>query len=334
MRKILVIRFSSIGDIILTTPVLRCLKTQLPDAEVHLLTKRGFKPIIEANPYLDKIHYYGGNLAKMIPELKAEGYDEIIDLHNNARTKRVKNALKVNATSYKKLNWEKWLLVNFKINRLPDVHIVDRYMDTVQHLGVTNDGKGLDYFIPHNEELDMNTLPPEFKNGYVAFAIGGNHRTKRLPSYKIVKVCDRLHVPVVLLGGKEEVDKADKIIAKSGNTIYNGCGHLHLNESATIIKNATAVISHDTGMMHIAAAFKKKIISVWGNTIPEFGMVPYFGDRLSEQELANKNASKIIELKGLKCRPCSKIGYSKCPKGHFKCMNKLSSLEIAKAANP
>lgn len=333
MRKILVIRFSSIGDIVLTTPVIRCLKTQLPDAEIHLLTKSGFKSVVEANPYLDKIHYYHGKLDKMLPSLKEEGYDEIIDLHNNARTKRVKSALKVPAHSFDKLNFKKWIYVNFKINRLPDVHIVDRYMDTVKHLGVTNDGKGLDYFIPHNEEFNMTDLPEDFKNGYIAFAIGGNYRTKRLPSYKITKVCDRAHKPVILLGGKAEIDKAEKVMKRTGNKVISGCGIYSLNESATIIKNADGVISHDTGMMHIAAAFKKRIASVWGNTVPEFGMTPYFGDNLSAEELANKKASKIIEVQGLKCRPCSKLGHSKCPKKHFKCMNQISTKEIVAVVN-
>ena len=91
--------------------------------------------------------------------------------------------------------------------------------------------------------------------------------------------------------------------------VYNACGKFNLNQSASLLKEAVVVFSHDTGLMHIAAAFGKKIYSIWGNTIPEFGMYPY------------RTQFVIFENKKLKCRPCSKIGFDSCPKKHFKCMN-------------
>lgn len=94
-----------------------------------------------------------------------------------------------------------------------------------------------------------------------------------------------------------------------------------LNESAALLKQASVVITHDTGMMHIAAAFQKKIISIWGNTVPDFGMYPYLNNEY-------RNSFKIIENNDLSCRPCSKIGFDKCPTGHFKCMNDLKMQEI------
>ena len=130
MPKILLIRFSSIGDIVLTTPVMRCLHQQL-GAEVHLLTKKSFGSLLQASPYLQKIYTIQDKVAEVMPQLKAEQYDSIVDLHKNIRSFQVRNQLKAPAYSFDKLNWQKWLLVNFKINRLPEVHIVDRYMTRI-----------------------------------------------------------------------------------------------------------------------------------------------------------------------------------------------------------
>lgn len=328
-KKILILRFSSIGDIVLTTPVVRCLKKQL-GAEIHYFTKPGFKGILAENPYIDKVHVLDEKLSKNIKELKKEKFDLVIDLHNNLRTKLIKLKLGTKAHTFKKLNFQKWLLVNFKINKLPNVHIVDRYMDTVVHLGVKNDDKGLDYFIPDKDEVENDWLPETHRGKYIAFAIGGQHATKKLPLKRLIELCDRINKPIVLLGGKEDEEDAKSIetfFRNSSNSaqnhepaleklnkktvIFNGVGKFNLNQSASIAKNASHVFTHDTGMMHIAAAFKKEIFSIWGSTIPEFGMYPY------------QTKFTVFENKKINCRPCSKIGHKKCPKGHFKCMNNM-----------
>jgi ADP-heptose:LPS heptosyltransferase len=320
MKKILVLRFSSIGDIVLTTPVVRALKQQVPDARVHYATKWNFRSIVETNPYIDRVHYLRENLNELIAELQAEKFDYVVDLHGSLRTRLIKLRLRVPGKSFPKLNFRKWLLVRFKINILPNVHIVDRYLAAASVLGVTNDGQGLDYFIPAQDKVALTTLPPAHQNGYYAFAIGAQHATKRLPIDRMMEVCEKIKGPIILLGGKEDAANADVIAQHflsrtSGHepqiNIYNACGKYTLNQSASLVKQATAVFSHDTGLMHIAAAFKKKIYSIWGNTVPEFGMYPYQTD------------FEVFERPHLYCRPCSKIGYKKCPQGHFKCMNEI-----------
>ncbi|MEA3504067.1 MAG: glycosyltransferase family 9 protein [Bacteroidota bacterium] len=325
MQKILVVRFSSIGDIVLTTPVVRCLKRQLGDVEVHYLTKKQFLPVLQHNPYISKIITISKNVSEVADVLKKEDYSFIVDLHSNLRTMQVKNRLRKPSASFKKLNFKKWLLVNTKINRMPDVHIVDRYFEAVKSLGVVNDGEGLDYFIDKKDEAVINELPEKVKNNYVAIVIGGQHKTKLYPSDKIVALCDKLQMPVIILGGPEDESEGDWIVENSiKKDIYNACGKFSLNKSAALISFADVVVSNDTGLMHIAAAFKKKIVSIWGNTVPEFGMYPYLPKK-------RKNYSVIIEEKGLSCRPCSKIGYKKCPKGHFNCMNNISEDRIIDA---
>ena len=318
--KILILRFSSIGDIVLTTPVVRALAQQVPGAEVHFATKPGYRSLLEANPYITKVHCLTGSLGELIQELKAERFDHIIDLHNNLRTRLIKLRLGLKSSSFDKLNWQKWLLVNFKIDKLPRVHIVQRYLAAAAPLGVKDDGLGLDYFIPEAQEVALNTLPAPFQYGYVAVAIGAQHATKRLPHEKLVELCQRLAPrPIMLLGGPEDAAVAESLIAAitqhslihsvTHSPIENGCGRYSLHQSASLLRQAAFVVSHDTGLMHIAAAFGKEIFSVWGNTVPEFGMYPYRTD------------FQVLEVKGLSCRPCSKIGFAKCPQGHFKCMN-------------
>lgn len=316
--KILVIRFSSIGDIVLTSPVVRCLKNQIPDSEIHFLTKKSFKDIPGNNPAVSKVYNIEKSVNEILPKLKNEGYSAVVDLHNNLRSSRVKLELNKKSYSFSKLNIKKWLQVNLKINALPRVHIVDRYFEAIRPMGVVNDNKGLDFFIPQDTLLNDFAL---HEKEYYAIVIGAKHFTKKLPNHKIVEVINRLDKQVVLIGGKEEAMAGAAIAENTKQQVFNACGKYNLNESALIIKNAIAVLSNDTGLMHIAAAFQKKIISVWGNTVPEFGMTPY---------LPGEN-SKIIELNNLSCRPCSKIGYSKCPKQHFKCMNDLETAEIAEA---
>jgi ADP-heptose:LPS heptosyltransferase len=306
--KVLVIRFSSIGDIVLTTPVVRCLKTQVSGIEVHFLTKKSFQNILSNNPYIDKIHLLEDRLSKTVDLLKEEKFDYIIDLHHNLRTRLLKLQLGVEARSFDKLNIQKFLLVNFKINTLPKKHIVERYLETVSFLGVRNDDRGLDYFF--SKEHDISTLLPATHQDYIGLVIGAQHATKRLPTEKLIDLCKAIQQPIVLLGGKEDAERAEEILKATGNYVYNGCGRYSLDESAFIVKHANKIISHDTGLMHIAAAFDKPIVSVWGNTVPEFGMYPY---RVTQH--------KVAEVKGLPCRPCSKIGYKKCPRGHFRCMN-------------
>lgn len=319
MVKFLIIRFSSIGDIVLTTPVIRCLKSQVEGAEVHFITKKAFASVLANNPYIDKLHILEESLNKTIRKLKEEQYDYIIDLHHNLRTLIIKNKLHILDFSFNKLNIEKWLMVNFKINKLPSVHIVDRYFETVKMFDVTNDQKGLDYFISPNDDIDIKLLPEPFQNGYVGLVIGAKHQTKKLPADKIISLINYMKLPVIILGGKEDIQEAEIIEKGTNGLTYNACGKYNLGQSASLVKNAKIIIAHDTGLMHIAAAFKKIIISVWGNTIPEFGMYPYLPD----------SKSVIFEVKGLKCRPCSKIGYMKCPKKHFRCMTEQNEIEIA-----
>jgi heptosyltransferase-2 len=323
--KILVIRFSSIGDIILTSPVLRCLKQQVPGVELHVTTKRQFADLVRFNPHVDKVHELGDDIGELLPRLKSEGFDQVIDLHHNLRTARIKRALGVPDHSFAKLNIEKWLLVNLRMDRMPRIHIVERYLATVAHLGVRNDGKGLELFIPAERTVPLEELPPTHRGPYTALAVGAAHATKRLPEHRLIELARLVEGPLVLIGGREDQAAGRAISTAIGGRVFDATGKFDILGSASLIQRARAVIAHDSGAMHIAAAFKRPVVSIWGNTVPLFGMGPYIPEF--------PERARIAEVKGLSCRPCSKIGSEHCPKGHFHCMEQQDLREIADLVN-
>jgi len=319
--KILVIRFSSMGDIIYTTPVVRCLKNQLPDAEVHFLTKPAFKYIYDNNPYVDKLLLLRPSLSETIDEIKAQKYDHIIDLHNNLRTAIIKLQTRIHSSTYKKQTIRKWLSLKFNLKLVPPVHLVDRYLKAVKFLGVTNDSLPIDYYIKDQHQL-ANLLPASHQNGYAAFVIGATHFTKRMPNDKIIMVCNGLNLPIVLLGGDDVKANGDDISAALGKKVCNLCGKTTLDESVFLVSQATSVIGFDTGLTHIAEAFDRPIVSVWGGTVPELlGVQPYM-----------VKESLVAGIK-LHCRPCSKFGLERCPLGHFKCMKDIPESLITDFVN-
>jgi heptosyltransferase-2 len=321
--KILLIRLSSIGDIVLTSPVIRAIKTQLNPVVLHVITRKSYRSVYANNPYIDKVITVEKSPVEVIELLKAEKYDLLIDLHKNLRSFKLRISLGIKTVTFPKLNWQKYLLVRFKINRMPDVHIVDRYFEAVKSLGVVNDQKGLDFFIDEEEIQNLPELPDFIENGFFAVVIGGNHNTKILPVSKLVEVIRQLPKAVILLGGKEDQERGKEIESLLNDQVWNACGKLTLSQSAEMIRRADAVLTNDTGLMHIAAAFNKPVVSVWGNTVPQLGMYPYIP--------AFPELVRIIENNNLSCRPCSKIGFERCPKGHFKCMMDLDDKLIAKS---
>lgn len=320
--KILIIRFSSIGDIVLTSPIIRCLATQFEgQLELHYITKAVYRDLVAYNTHIKKVHTIHKSTQEVMAELKAIQFNYVIDLHKNIRSRRLISGLNTTSFTFDKLNLKKWLLTTFKINVLPNVHIVDRYFDAVKALNITNDGQGLDFVIPPEFQVSLNDLPDNYQQGFVTVVIGAQYATKRLPTHKIIDICQKINQPIVLLGGAEDAKRASEI--EKHTTVFNACGKYSIIKSASILQQSKAVITHDTGLMHIASALGIPIISIWGNTVPKFGMYPYSPN--------GSHKSVIIENKELSCRPCSKIGHQKCPKGHFKCMEGIDNNTIVEA---
>lgn len=328
--RLLFIRFSSIGDIVFTTPAIRCAKQQIPGVELHFLTKASMKAVTEANPYIDHFHYFDKDLNATIKGLKAFQFDYIIDLHRNLRTFQIQKALGVPSLSYHKLSLQKLLLTKLHLNYMPARHIVDRSLDTLSALGVVNDGKGLDYFIPKEATLPSNALPADFQSGYIALVIGASYATKKLPVASLQALCHKIPYPIVLIGGKEDQAEGAAIEAINPIKIWNACGKFNLHESALLVKQSKTVISHDTGFLYIACAFHKKTVAIWGATAPALQVEPYYPTKMdsSKQNVWYYNAI----VPNLPCQPCSNYGTKQCPQGHFACMKKQDLQSIADKA--
>ncbi len=335
--RLLFIRFSSIGDIVFTTPAIRAAKQQLPGVEIHFLTKQNMKAVTEANPYIDHFHYLERDLSTTIHQLQSIGFDYVIDLHKNFRTFKIKRALGVPSLTYKKLSWQKLVLTKLRLNFMPLRHISDRCVDTLKPLGVVNDGKGLDYFVPNQIQLNTNALPASHKNGYIALVIGASFASKKLPIEKLQELCVLLKYPIVLVGGKEDTMEGEAVSKVDPYKIFNACGKFSLHESAFIVQQSKTVISHDTGFLYIACAYHKKTVAIWGATSPALQVEPYYPSiELNSGSAQSAQATEMYYnaiVPNLSCQPCSNYGTKQCPQGHFACMRQQNISMIALKAN-
>jgi len=324
--KILVIRFSSIGDIVLTSPVYRILQEQLPHgAEVHLLTQKRFAFVHEANPFVNKIWAVEKSGMEVVNELKEENFDYIIDLQNSLRSRSIRKKLGALAFSVNKQNLRKWIQVNLGIWKGPIKHIVDRYLDTLKIFNVDNDGEGLEYFIPSTTNSIQQILPSEFiQKGYTVIAVGGAHEGKQWSEENWIELSGKFQDErIIWIGGKE-----DSIQLNHSLLHLDLIGKCTVHESARIIGHSKAVICGDTGMMHIAAAFKKDIVVLWGCTTPELGM----GVHRPQPNIGEHMHSVYLQAKR-KGRPCSKLG-NYCKYGmHNKCIDIIHVNHVVNAFN-
>lgn len=314
-RKILVIRFGSIGDIVLTTPVFSALKNVFPKAEIHFLTKKTFISITENNPNIDKIIAYEGNISTCAKELNSEHYDLVIDLHSNLKTLVLYWLMKpdIRWLTYSKNTLKKWAWVLLG-KKSPIQHVTQQYMNTLSPFGIDQKASLMELYLRQDEIQFGKKVPFTHLAGYAVFAIGATHFTKKMPIQKWEELCRNIQLPVIIIGGENEKIEGEKLALIDEFKILNRCGELSIRESMSIIFNAKYVVTHDTGMMHIAAAFNKKTYSIWGGTVPEMGFSPL---------LKQSENSTILEVKTLSCRPCSKYGRNSCPQKHFKCMNEI-----------
>ena len=306
-QKILIVRFSSIGDIILTTPLVRCLKLQL-NATVHYLTKEKYSNLLIRNQNIDKLILLNENLTS---DLKKENYDLVVDLHNNIRSYKIKKSINALTYTISKNTFKRYLLIYFGINLLNN-HIVDRYFNTVKKINVINDDKGIDYDIDAKNDINFN-----INQQYITWCIGGSYIQKRLSIKQIVEVIKKIDLPIVLLGGDEERSSALEIINQiNSDKIYNFCGESTIDQSAYLIKNSKLFLTNDTGLMHIATSFAVPIIAFWGCTKPTLGFSAY------------RPKAKVYDIiSDISDIPCSKHG-SYCRFSKTGCIKKISSNEI------
>ena len=310
INRVLIIRLSSLGDILLVTPFIRSLKIQFPSVKIDMIVRKEYSDAIKLNTNIDQKFYYFRNddeNKNLITNLSKENYDLIIDLQNNLRSKKIISSLNVKAVKFKKSSWQKFLLVNFKINRLKDTpQIPVRYAKTIPDIRLDN--KGIDLFtdkIPSKKISDKNNL--------IGLCPGARHFTKRYPKEYFIELGKLLvnkGYIIVLFGGRIDKDLCAEIANEIPGSI-DLSNEDDLLQTASDMKNCLAIVCNDSGLMHVASSAGTKVIAIFGSTVKEFGFTPYNCQNL------------ILENNSLSCRPCSHIGKDHCPKRHFKCMNEI-----------
>ena len=316
-NKILIIRLSSLGDILLATPMIRSIQREFPDKKIHFLLRSEYESVLINNHFLEKIFLFfriDEDNKKLIRELRKEKYDLIIDLQNNFRSAVVCNKLRVKTIKFDKRDTAKFLLVNFKVNFLKNAPQMP-----VRYAAIFEDLK-LD-----DENLDLITLnapSPLFdpNKKYIGFAPGSRHFTKMWPKENYIQLGKMLNddgYTIALLGGKDDRLVCAEIAAKIDSIDLSNKNDLL--QTAADIKKCSGIVCNDSGMMHTACAEDVKVLAIFGSTVKEFGFTPYYG---KESGLPTKFL--VLENKSLSCRPCTHIGRDKCPKTHFKCMVEIT----------
>lgn len=318
--RYLIIQLGSRSEVLMTTPLVRVLKTQVENSELTIVSNHN--ELLQGNPYIDNCM----NSNELVDQDEFH-FSAVIDLTNSRVSKRISKKSSRKHYMLDKLKWKEWLLINLKINHFPKKHNVDRIVELVKDLNVKEDLLGLDFFIPEKDEVERNWLPESHQNEFVVLAMSASHFTKKLPFKRLVELCDKINKPVVLVGDEKDESLAEQLteffekrrinkpyeegLEELGKktVIFNGVGKFSFNQSASLIKQSIAVFAYDSEYMHLAAAFNKEVFTIWGNTIAEFGAFPY------------QTKFSIFENRNLTCRPCSTKGLDKCPLGHFKCMN-------------
>lgn len=338
INKILLIRFSSIGDILLLSPLIRALRNTFPDAQIDFVTKSVYRELLIFNPNISNVIFLETDTFKELRALRRrlhnERYDLVIDVHNSLRSKYIRYFFPGRIFVLKKNSIIRFMLVNFGWNFYREIKsIVDRYFDTVQCLKVNRDHLGLELYFPEDTIMSVKSFFERMHfyandNKVVGFVPSAKHLTKRwLPERFVelgVRIVREMNVKILIMGGKEDAEYCGDIAQMinrnvNNNVAVNCAGTLSLLETASAFDTCDLVVSNDTGGMHIASARKRPIVAIFGPTVREFGFSPY------------GTKSVIIERKDLSCRPCSHIGGKRCPKKHFRCMRDIQVDDVFRA---
>ena len=327
-KRFLIIRLSSIGDILLTTPFVRSLRQKFNDATIDYLVKDEYHELLEHNPYLDEIHTFKAEngmkeVRKWRKIIREKGYSEIFDLHRNLRSILMTGAMKsVKVRRVNKRLLKRYILIKLGINLYRKITpLPERYLETASGHGIVDDGKGLDLF--PNQNIDIFNGKKSSHKYKIAMAPGAGYYTKRWPVEYFAELGDALienaDAQIILVGSSEDKSTADEIKRRMKNEVKDLTGGYTIKDTAAILKDVDAVITNDSGLMHVTVSQGIPLVAFFGSTTKELGFFPY------------NDKSKILEVDGLRCRPCTDIGRTRCPLGHFKCMKEITPAAAYKA---
>ena len=333
-ENILVIRLSSIGDILLTTPLIRLLRRRFPNARIDYLVKEQFAALLRTSPYIDELYTLDTRqghsaLKRLYRSLLKSGYDLVVDVHNNFRSAYLRRLRGARVVKLRKYKLQRFVLVKFGWNFYSSVRPVhQRYIDTVAGFGIHDDRLGLEFFPDPEAQRRVDDLLKQkgWNAGKATIAIvpGASKETKRWPVERFDKAAQQLgaefDAQILLLGDTRDARLTDILRQSLGNAAIDFAGKLDIMESACALNRAHLALTNDSGLMHMAAALDKPVVSIFGSTVRELGFFPV-GRR-----------TVVIENNNLSCRPCTHIGRASCPKKHFKCMQDIDADEVFQAA--
>ncbi len=322
-NNILIARFSSIGDVVLTTPLLRAIKEQLPHAKITYITTKPMACLLDANPFIDNLFVFEKsdpkekiNILKneILRANNSQKYSVAIDLQNNLRSKLLLNGLYKKKISCNKYRLYKLSLVHLKLLIRTPKHVVDRYFETLAPPGVVNKNYNTEIFLQNSDAPNRNS-----DKLVIGIAHGAQHFTKQWIAEHFAElmklISSHFDAQFYLFGNKNETENASQITNLFSQNVHNFTGKLPLSETIQKISECDYFISNDTGLMHIAAALQKPVVAIFGSTVPEFGFSPYGVPH------------KIAQV-SLNCRPCTHIGRRNCPKTHFNCMRNITPQQV------
>jgi lipopolysaccharide heptosyltransferase II len=338
-NRTLIIRLSSIGDVILASPLIRLLRKRFPQGQIDFLVKREYADLVRFNPHLRNVielDARGGfaELRALKRKLRQEKYDTVIDIQGNLRSVFLRAGLSANVLKVNRRRLARFLLVNFKWNAYrtsPPVPV--RYLETVRSAGIVDDGDGLELFIPEETctrvQKHLSDAGVDSQKGVVGLCPGAKHATKRwLPQrfaqLAIALLSEDVH-KILILGGGDDRDLCasieEQVVRSTGkqNCVVNLAGAFSLLETSSAMDACDTIVANDSGLLHLAAARKRDVVAIFGSTVREFGFYPYGTE------------NKVIERRNLYCRPCSHIGGETCPEGHFRCMEEITVEEVLNA---
>jgi len=322
--NVLAVRFSSIGDVLLTTPLLRALRSRYPEARISVLTKPAYAPLLSHNPHVTEVleALPDRPLRTLARELRARRYTHLLDLHDSIRSRLLRAMVPGSWSTYPKHRLARTVLIYTKRDYYRDRRpVAQRYFDAARSLGVEPDRKRLDFFLSADAEREADSWLARAglaDRPLIAVAPGAAHATKRWPAEHWHLLARRLledDFDMVVLGGSEDVTLAQSIAAGAPERIMNAAGEFGLQETGALLRRARTLVSGDTGVMHMAAAVGTTVVALFGPTVRPFGFFPY------------TDRAEVIEL-GLSCRPCSSKGGPRCPLGHHRCMLEITPVSV------
>jgi heptosyltransferase-2 len=315
--RALILRYSSLGDIILATPVLDTLKDRYLGIKIDWIVHEKFKDAIIKNRKIDRVFTFHDkkSLSEVRDEIAGENYDFVFDLHINGRTRFITKIFE-NVYRYNKRVWERFKLVYFKSKYDKIIPVPHLYFSALRKAGFTIPlTYKPSFYIDKDVEKAVLKRYRVLKD-FIVVAPGASYFTKMWPKEYFKKVLDKLNYTVVILGYGEEENRVARFISQGNIKAYDLCGKLSLEESAVFIKRAKAMLTNDSGLMHIAQCFRTPVVAIYGSTTEEFGFFPYATEHT------------IHEVSDLSCRPCTHFGKKRCPKGHFRCMLEISPKDV------